>query len=119
MFISGLLIPITMIIGGRLMWKSSPKRINKVYGYRTARSMKNMDTWTFAHRYCGRLWWIVGWISLPPSALVQLPFIGKSDDLISIVGSIMLIVQMMALVATAIPTELALKRTFNENGERK
>ena len=119
MFISDLLIPLVMIVGGRLMWKSSPKKINAIYGYRTSRSMKNLDTWQFAHRYIGRLWWIIGWISIVPSVIVMLPFIGQSDDAISLVGGIMMMVQMTVLIITVIPTEMALKRTFDENGERR
>ena len=119
MFISDLLIPLVMIVGGRLMWKRTPKKINGIYGYRTSRSMKNLDTWTFAHRYVGRLWWIVGWISIAPSAIAMLPFIGKSDDVISVISTVVLVVQMLVLVATMIPAERALKRNFDDNGNRK
>ena len=119
MFISDLLIPLVMIVGGMLMWKRTPKKINSVYGYRSARSMKNLDTWTFAHRYVGRLWWVIGWIILAPTVLANLPFAGKSDDTISIVGTVILIVQMTILVAALISTERALKRNFDENGNRK
>ena len=56
MLICDLIIPIVMIIGGRMMWKHCPKHINGIVGYRTTRSMKNMDTWKFAHDYCGKLW---------------------------------------------------------------
>ena len=56
MLICDLIIPIVMLIGGRMMWKHCPKHINGIVGYRTARSMKNMDTWKFAHDYCGKLW---------------------------------------------------------------
>ena len=55
MFISDLLIPAIMFIVGRMMCKHCPKRINSVIGYRTTRSMKNMDTWKFVHDYCCRL----------------------------------------------------------------
>ena len=119
LFVCNLLIPAVMIIGGGLMWKSSPKNINRVYGYRTARSMKNMDTWEFAHRYIGRLWWIIGWVSVVTTVLAQLPFIGSNDDKVSIVSCVILTVQMIALVVTVILTEMALKRTFDENGERR
>ena len=51
-----LIVPIVMIIGGRMMWKHCPKSINGIVGYRTHRSTKNMDTWKFAHEYCGKLW---------------------------------------------------------------
>ena len=119
MFISDLLIPLVMIVGGMLMWKHTPKKINGIYGYRTSRSMKNLDTWTFAHRYIGRLWWVIGWIILAHTVLANLPFVGKSDDAISVVSTVVLIVQMLILVATVIPTERALKRAFDENGVRR
>lgn len=35
-----LIIPIVMLISGRMMWKHCPKRINNIVGYRTTRSMK-------------------------------------------------------------------------------
>ncbi len=75
MFVCNLLIPVILIIAGRMMWKHCPKKINTVYGYRTRRSMKNMDTWRFAHNYCGKLWWKIGWVSLFPSVVVQIPFL--------------------------------------------
>ena len=40
-------IPVLMIIVGRMMWKHCPKQINGVVGYRTKMSMINMDTWEF------------------------------------------------------------------------
>ena len=45
MLFCDLLIPVTMLIGGRAMWKHCPNSINGLFGYRTHRSMKNMDTW--------------------------------------------------------------------------
>jgi len=51
-----LLIPLTMIFFGRRFAAAPPKSINPLFGYRTAMSMKNEDTWAFAHRFCGRLW---------------------------------------------------------------
>ncbi len=51
-----LLIPLLMIICGRIMWQHTPQNINHIIGYRTARSMKSQATWQFAHDYCGRLW---------------------------------------------------------------
>ena len=54
MLCCNLLLPIVMIIGGVMMWKYPPKNINDFIGYRTYRSMKNMDTWIFANNYCGR-----------------------------------------------------------------
>ena len=50
-----MLIPILMVIVGNMMRKHTPEKINGMIGYRTARSMKNIDTWKFAHDHCGRL----------------------------------------------------------------
>ena len=49
MLICDLIIPIAMVIGGRMMWKHCPKNINSMSGYRTTRSMKNMDTVSYTH----------------------------------------------------------------------
>ena len=119
MFVCNLLIPVILIIAGRMMWKHCPKKINTVYGYRTRRSMKNMDTWRFAHNYCGKLWWKIGWFSLFPSVVVQIPFFESSEDVIGIVGGIICMVQVVILIASIFPTEAALKKTFNDDGTRR
>lgn len=119
MFFCNLLIPGLMILTGRMMWKHCPKKINGLLGYRTTRSMKNMDTWKFAHEYCGRLWWRIGWIMMIPTILVQLPFIRSADDVIGIAGGIICTVQCIVLVVAIFPTEKALKKTFKEDGIRR
>ena len=55
---SSLLIPLVMLFFGRRFLTKPPKSINSLYGYRTARSMKNQQTWDFAHRVCGKLCWL-------------------------------------------------------------
>lgn len=119
MFVCNLLIPAILILAGRMMWKHCPKKINGVLGYRTTRSMKNMDTWKFAHEYCGRLWWKLGWITLVPSIFGQIPFVHSNDDVIGLVGGIICTVQCIVLIVSIFPTEAALKKTFTEDGTRK
>jgi uncharacterized membrane protein len=119
MFICDLLIPLLMIICGRMMWKKPPKSINSITGYRTSRSMKNTDTWNFAHDYCGRLWWKMGWIMLIPSIIVPLPFYNSLANTIGIVGGILCTVQCVMMVVSMIPTETALKRNFTDEGMRR
>lgn len=53
MVFSGVVIPVILIIFGWIMWKHPPKKVNKICGYRTKRSMTNMDTWKFAHDIVG------------------------------------------------------------------
>lgn len=47
-----------------MLRKRPPKKINSFYGYRTAMSMKNRETWEFAHKHCGKLWSAWGCIAL-------------------------------------------------------
>lgn len=82
----------TMIGFGMYFLKTAPKEINAVFGYRTAMSMKNKETWKFAHKYCGKIWCISGLVCF---------------------------VQLIPLIGSIIPTERALKRNFDENGNRK
>ena len=114
-----LLFPVIMIVTGRSFLKAAPKEINFLYGYRTTMSMKNRDTWEFAHRYCGRLWVIIGAIMLPVSIIPMLFVIGKSDDIIGTVGSIVCMVGVAVIIASIFPTEIALKKNFDKDGKRK
>jgi len=52
MLINNLIVPAIMIGIGRIFVSHPPKKINGIYGYRTKRSMKNNETWRFAHHYC-------------------------------------------------------------------
>lgn len=119
MFIVAILIPIVMIIAGYMMDQHTPKRINGVYGYRTARSMKNQETWEFAHHYCGKLWLKIGIGMLAVTVIVMLPFIGRSDDVISVAVCILETLQVAGLVASIFPTENALKKNFDDAGNRR
>mgnify|MGYP005781055653 FL=1 len=111
--------PVIMIFAGWMMWKHCPKDINGLVGYRTTRSMKNMDTWQFAHDFCGRLWWKIGFVMLAGSALV-FAFVCRSDEkTIGIAVSVLLLVQCAVMIASIVPTEKALKNTFNDDGTRK
>lgn len=119
MFFCNLLITVTFIVGGRMMWKHCPKEINGIVGYKTKRSMKNMDTWKFAHDYCGHLWWNIGWMILVLSILVYIPFFYSSQSAIGILGGIICVVQCIILIVTIFPTEHALKKTFYDDGTRR
>ena len=108
-----------MIICGRSMQKHCPSHINRLLGYRTTLSMKNMDTWEFAHSHCGRLWWKIGLLMFVPSFIIHIPFYHSSEDTLGIVGGILMTIQCIVLFASIIPTEKALKKTFNSDGTRK
>ena len=119
MLLCDLLIPAVMMLAGYMMRMHCPKQINRVVGYRTARSMKNMDTWKFAHDYCGRLWQRIGAFLLPLSVLIHIPFYRSDVKTIGCVGSVFVTIQLLVLAASLIPTERALKRTFRDDGTRR
>ena len=119
MLIMDLLIPLSMIGFGHLFSKKVPQSINYVFGYRTSMSMKNNDTWVFAHHYCGNLWLRWGKILLPVSILTMCFSIGKDIDTIGKIGAIICFVQMIPLAGVIIPTERALRKTFDKNGKTK
>lgn len=118
MFFCNLLIPLTMIITGYMMYKHPPKEINGVIGYRTTRSTKNMDTWRFAHDYCGRLWFKAGIILFIPSIAVQIPFAGSNEDVVGIMTVVVETLQLIVLIGSIFPVEKALKTNFDDDGNR-
>lgn len=116
MTVCDLLIPLLMIVSGRMMWKRPPKKINWGIGYRTKRSMKNMDTWIFAHEHCGRSWWKIGWILLVISAGIHLLLYGGTEEQLGIIGGILCTVQCVVLLLSIFTTERALKKHFTDDG---
>ena len=119
MFIVTLLIPVMMIVFGLIFLKNPPQEINWTYGYRTSMSMKNQETWDFAHQYVGKIWfkWGIGVAVI--SVVVMLLVISKDTDTVGWVGGGLAMVQILPLLGAMIPTEMALKRAFDKDGKRK
>ncbi len=110
-------IPIAMICFGKYFIKSAPKEINKIFGYRTSMSMKNKDTWQFAHNYCGKIWFRCGkilFITVP----LMLFVLGKDVSTISFFGTIISVIQLVLLLGSILPTERTLRKNFDKNGNR-
>ena len=119
MLVMGLLIPLTMIGVGRLFSTKAPKSISMVFGYRTTMSMKNRDTWELAHKMIGRLWFWLGLVLLPLTAIPFLFVLNKAVPAIGKVGAIVIAVQLILMTGTILPVEAALKKSFDKNGMRR
>ena len=119
MEICSLILPLFMLMTGKLFGKDYPKHINGTLGHRTRRSMQNMDTWRFAHDYSGKLNWKMGKILLVPSALVLIPFYHSNETVINIVATILVLIQGAVEIALAFLTESALKKAFDDYGTRR
>ena len=114
-----LLIPLSMLFLGRYFIRHSPTKINYVFGYRTRMSMKNQDTWQFAHHYFGKLWFKMGLWLLVLTVAAMLPGLGKDADAVGKLGGLLCLAQLPVMLYAIFPTERALKKTFDKDGNRK
>lgn len=105
------LLPVLMILFGVLFFRCPPEDINKVYGYRTRRSMADQSAWNFAQRYWGKCALYTGVVELVFIVLCMLPCVGKSVDDIGIWGSVVTLVAAAALIGVPfVLTERKLRR---------
>ncbi len=114
MTVSNLILPVLMIVLGKVFIKKPPTQINGFYGYRTRRSMKNQAAWDFSHLYCGKLWRKMGWFMLPVSMIVMIPAFGKSDDIVGAVGGVVVTAECMVMLVSILLTEKALAKQFDD-----
>ena len=119
MLAMNLLFPLIMLVMGKYFMKKSPKEINYIFGYRTNMSMKNKDTWDFAHKYFGKRWFRLGWLLIPISVIPMLFVIGKGEDIIGTVGMVVMVIDLILLIAPIFPTERALKKIFDKDGNKR
>ena len=119
MLAMGLLFPAIMILFGLMFKKSAPKKINYIFGYRTDMSMKNRNTWEFAHKYIGRLWFRLGFLLIPITVIPLLFVIGNSENVVGTVGLIVSFINTVVLIVPIFFTEKALNRAFDKDGNRK
>ncbi len=117
MLVMDLLIPVTMVFYWKKRFqKKPPKEINGIYGYRTAMSMKNKETWEYAHHCCGKLWYVSGLIMLPVTVIVLACVFGKGNNCVGNVGGIVCTLQCVVIIGTIVVTERELKRDLTGMG---
>ena len=121
MLVMNLLTPLVMIIYGRVFEKKPPKiaRSKFAFGYRTVMSMKNEETWEYAHRFFGKLWFRFGIAVGLISIIVLFFFFLYYKDTVGFAGMIICYVQLVAMLLPVIPTEISLRRKFDKYGNRK
>lgn len=108
-----------MILLGYFLWKHHPKEISVFVGYRTTYSTKSIDTWNFAHEYCGRRLWTMGWILEMIAFIINLHVYGAYDDAVLAIRKILPYIQIAVFIVIIIMTEVSLRRFFNKDGERR
>ena len=119
MLAMNLLIPAAMISCGRRFTENPPRKINKGFGYRSNRSMKNQDTWDFAQLYCGKVWWKWGRALIPLAVVGQaLTLLCPTVDSMCLWSLVPTTAETVVLMVSIIPVERALKRNFDKDGKR-
>ena len=119
MFLFMLLTPSVMIFFGDKFQKAAPKNINWAYGYRSERSMKNRDTWVFAHKCIGSLWKTWGIALVPVSIIPMLFVLGKDVETIGNLCIALMVVQLVFLIFPIFIVESRLNKSFDKYGRRK
>lgn len=110
-------IPLAMVVCGMSYTKRGPKRISRLQGYRTKMSMKNRETWDFAHKYLGDLWFKLGAPLLAVTSVVSLLIFRESNPAILEWCTAVILIHAAIMVIPVYFTEKALKANFDENGK--
>ena len=117
--ILSLMFPVIMIIVGLVMKNGIwPKKSNWHSGYRTKMSRKNQDTWEFAQKHLGRVLVATGAIIIWPA--IGFLFLSTGQDETQYLALVILLgAQVAAIILLIVFTEVALRKEFDENGNRK
>lgn len=119
MVVSCAVTPLVLMIFGWRFLKKPPQKINRYYGYRTKRSMKNQDTWMYAHKCCGELWIAMGRWLLPLTLGAMLLSYYGGEAAILAVGGVIMVVDVAVAFWTYYKVEEQLKSAFDEMGQRR
>jgi len=110
------MLPLILIVFGIFALAVIPRKPNWIMGYRTPMACKNQDTWVFAHKHFGKQMIIFGLVYVLLSIeRIMLVDNGASSGIIGIV----IAAQVMAVLLALIPTEIALRKEFDKNGNRR
>ena len=117
LFFCSLLMPATFLGAGWYFTRHTPGR-NSALGYRTPLSSKSDLANDIAHQYIGRLWCVVGLVSLPVTLItfIVLLVLQLDEDTTGWIGGGLIILECIVMLITILPTELALHRNFNKDG---
>ena len=116
LLICNIMIPITAVIGGYWFVKKAPREIS-AFGYRSVRSLKSKEAWSFAQGCFGMLWEVIGIATLLPSLAIAVFFYFMTLKQQCILTLILVTVQIVLLCFSIFIVERALKSHFDENGK--
>lgn len=109
------LVGLIMLATGLYTQRKPPAKINPIYGYRTRRSRINQDTWDFAQLYSAKVM-IKSGIFLVVLAALGFALRIPAHKAWYFAG---IFISLFVPMLTVFYTESALKRTFDEQGNRR
>lgn len=118
MLVMDLLIPVTMVFIGKDFRKASEGDQCDVW-IPDGDVHENKETWKYAHRCCGKLWYVSGLVMIPVTVIVLACVFGKGNNCVGNVGGIVCTLQCVVIIGTIVVTERELKKRFDRNGEWK
>ena len=118
MFVMVLILPVMLTGFGVWFQKHPPSEINAIYGYRTRMSMKNAQTWEFAHRRIGIHWRRAGLWLLPVSVLAMFTVVCQNETITGMAGARIMTLQCIALLLSVWQTEKELRAEFDSDGKK-
>jgi len=113
------ILPFMVIIFGRIFMYKAPKRINWAYGYRTDRSMKNEQTWAFAHQTIGKVWFYGGMVLELVIFITIVVFYELEVIFNDTIVTVFMLLPLLFMFITISYTEQRLKKTFDDKGNKK
>ena len=113
-----LIIPLVMVIIGICIRNGLPRKVNWWAGYRTPMACKNQETWVFAHKFWSRILIPIGLILIILSIGAAI-FIENGTFTIEFLTWIFVGQLIAFILISIIPTEMALRKEFDKNGNRR
>ena len=110
LFIVNGLTALIFVVGGFILLKYPPKKINHLYGYRTESSMKDQARWDFAQKYAAQQMMLFGvLLGLVGAASLLFPlneYLGVGLAITCVIaGSILLILSVEQGIKKQFPEE--------------
>lgn len=98
-----LLMGLLFAIAGGIMYVFPPKKINSLYGYRTASSMKNQQKWDFSQTYSAKLLFILGIVLIVASFFkVVIKTSEETDVILGVALPLIGVITMIVVVEKAL-----------------
>lgn len=107
-----LIVPLVILIIGIATKNHIPKNRYGSVGYRTKRSRSSQEAWEYANTEMAKIMTKLGAVMLIVSIVVSVFFIKSTENVVSIVTTVVVILQCVALIPPILGIEKKLKDRF-------